>query len=89
MGFSVVCKEQILVLRVNFNPMSQLGILNKMMVGSCAKVAGVAAKKQLLEVRIIEDIWVHGPSRVWAFCSTSFETNSVGSTHQSNKIFRS
>ena len=60
-----------------------------MMISSCTEVARAVAEKQLLEVSIIEDIWVHSPSRVWAFSSASFETKSVGSTHEGNKVLRS
>ena len=75
----VVSKEEFLILSVRVHPVFQRCVLEQLEVSLCAEVLRLVSQQQLLEVRVVEDIWIHAPACVWAFLVIATETECEGS----------
>jgi len=60
-SLGIVDKEEVLVLGVGLNPVTKLRLSNQRVVRRRAVVARLLAEEQLLEVGVVEDVWVLAP----------------------------
>jgi hypothetical protein len=70
-------EEKILVVCELFNPLKQLGLVEESLVGSGLEVLAVPVEEELLEVGVVEDVWVHGPSSISGLVLFVGKSNSV------------
>ena len=86
-SLSIVLEEQVLVFSICDAPLSQLGILDHLVIGLRLVVHGVFSEQHLLVVGVVKDIGIFTPSRSLTLSRVTMEAKSEDS-HQGNELLR-
>lgn len=89
MSLCINGEEQILVLSKRFDVITKSWVLQEAEVSLVLVVLRHITKKQLLEVIIVKNVWVHGPTTLGTTLSRTLESKSVQTTVKSNKFLSS
>lgn len=89
MSLCINCEEQILVLSKRFDVITKGWVLQEAEVSLVLVVLRHITKKQLLEVIIVKNVWVHGPTTLGTTRSRTLESKSVQTTLKSDKFLSS
>lgn len=86
-GTGVVLEENFFVFCVELNPVLQLWILQESEVRLRFQVDTIMAEQDLLEVGVVEDVWIHSPSSSLTLIVIVGKAESV-CTHNGNILIR-